>query len=103
MVSSISYSLPAGQYLKSHSITLGIDHPVVRAARPGDRVVLWARAQYPVRHDRLSRSEKLTRIPIRAGVTKWSKWYFFSDFELATESLIPREAAITIYTSPFSG
>ena len=37
-----------GQYFKAHSNTFETGHPLVRLARPGDRVVVWARAKYPV-------------------------------------------------------
>lgn len=38
----------AGQYAKAHINTLEADHPFVQAAKPGDRIVLWVRAQYQV-------------------------------------------------------
>ncbi|ORY24020.1 hypothetical protein BCR39DRAFT_548198 [Naematelia encephala] len=44
---SIQNNVHAGQYLKAHVNVLEIDHPFVRMARPGDRIVLWARAQFP--------------------------------------------------------
>lgn len=40
--------LLAGQYFKSHVNVLEDDHELVKMSRPGDRVVLWIRAKYPV-------------------------------------------------------
>ncbi|WVR04764.1 hypothetical protein IAU60_001776 [Kwoniella sp. DSM 27419] len=44
---SVQNNIHAGQYYKDHTNTLYADHPTVKLARPGDRFVLWARAQYP--------------------------------------------------------
>jgi hypothetical protein len=38
----------AGQYFKSHRHVFDKTHPLVRDAVEGDRLVLWARAEYPV-------------------------------------------------------
>lgn len=37
----------AGQYFKVHRVELDGTHPLVQAARDGDRVVVWARAMEP--------------------------------------------------------
>lgn len=39
----------AGQYFKAHRTVFGPDDELVKQAKTGDRVVIWARAQYPVR------------------------------------------------------
>lgn len=39
----------AGQYFKAHRHVFGPDDELVRKAKRGDRVIIWARAQYPVR------------------------------------------------------
>lgn len=38
----------AGQYFKDHWNELGPETDFVRMSKPGDRVVLWARALFPV-------------------------------------------------------
>jgi hypothetical protein len=38
----------AGQYFKTHVNVFEDDHELVQMSRPGDRVVLWIRAKYPV-------------------------------------------------------
>ncbi|RXK35203.1 hypothetical protein M231_07536 [Tremella mesenterica] len=44
---SIQSNVHAGQYFKSHRNVLGPSHSLVQQAKQGDRVLLWARAQYP--------------------------------------------------------
>ena len=41
-------SSPAGQYFKDHWVELGPESDFVLMSKPGDRVVLWARALFPV-------------------------------------------------------
>ncbi|KAI9636233.1 uncharacterized protein MKK02DRAFT_44937 [Dioszegia hungarica] len=43
----IQYNVHAGQYFKSHRHVFDKTHPLVRDAVEGDRLVLWARAEYP--------------------------------------------------------
>ncbi|OCF58604.1 hypothetical protein L486_03092 [Kwoniella mangroviensis CBS 10435] len=43
---SIQNNVHAGQYYKPHCNILSADHPTFRLAQPGDRIVLWVRAQY---------------------------------------------------------
>ncbi|WWC59661.1 uncharacterized protein I303_102223 [Kwoniella dejecticola CBS 10117] len=43
---AIQHNVVAGQYYKSHINTLEHDHPTLKLAQPGDRIVLWVRAQY---------------------------------------------------------
>ncbi|WWC86722.1 uncharacterized protein L201_001600 [Kwoniella dendrophila CBS 6074] len=43
---SIQNNVHAGQYYKSHTVTLHSDHPTLKLVEPGDRIVLWVRAQY---------------------------------------------------------
>lgn len=38
----------AGQYYKEHEHTFDADSEFVKKIRPGDRIILWARAMYPV-------------------------------------------------------
>nr|XP_019046961.1 hypothetical protein I302_03567 [Kwoniella bestiolae CBS 10118]OCF25891.1 hypothetical protein I302_03567 [Kwoniella bestiolae CBS 10118] len=45
---SIQYNVHAGQYYKPHCNILPEDHPTLKLARPGDRIVLWIRAEYQV-------------------------------------------------------
>lgn len=40
--------ITAGQYFKTHVNVFEDDHALVQMSRPGDRVVLWIRAKYPV-------------------------------------------------------
>jgi hypothetical protein len=63
----------AGQYYKEHQHTFDENSAIVKMARPGDRVVLWARAMYPVslsRHGEVSTdSEGLAELgPVRPAV-----------------------------------
>ncbi|WWC68133.1 uncharacterized protein I206_102056 [Kwoniella pini CBS 10737] len=43
---SIQHNIVAGQYYKSHVNILEFDHPTLKLAKPGDKIVLWVRAQY---------------------------------------------------------
>ncbi|ORX34069.1 hypothetical protein BD324DRAFT_195136 [Kockovaella imperatae] len=58
------HNVHAGQYFKEHVNTFEPDHKLLAMAKPGDRVVLWARAQFPgwVNHIR-SASIAITESP----------------------------------------
>ncbi|ODN79389.1 hypothetical protein, variant [Cryptococcus amylolentus CBS 6039] len=43
----IQFNVHAGQFFKEHTNVLLRDHPTLRLAKDGDRVVLWAKALYP--------------------------------------------------------
>ncbi|BEJ11202.1 hypothetical protein CspHIS471_0106240 [Cutaneotrichosporon sp. HIS471] len=43
----VQFNVVAGQYFKVHRVELDGTHPLVRAAREGDRVVVWVRAIEP--------------------------------------------------------
>ena len=43
--------IAAGQYFKPHRIVFEEQDELVQMAREGDRIVLWARAEFPVRSD----------------------------------------------------
>ncbi|BEI80125.1 hypothetical protein CcaverHIS002_0106540 [Cutaneotrichosporon cavernicola] len=43
----VQFNVVAGQYFKVHRVELDGTHPLVRAARDGDRVVVWVRAMEP--------------------------------------------------------
>ncbi|KAL1407354.1 hypothetical protein Q8F55_006776 [Vanrija albida] len=43
----VQRNVTAGQHFKEHRTVLGASHPLLKAAREGDRIVLYARAMYP--------------------------------------------------------
>ncbi|WVQ75796.1 hypothetical protein IAR50_005429 [Cryptococcus sp. DSM 104548] len=43
----IQFNVHAGQFFKDHINILSRDHPTLKLAKDGDRVVLWAKALYP--------------------------------------------------------
>ncbi len=89
----------AGQYFKSHSNTLRMDHPLVRAAKPGDRIVLWVRAKYPVSTFVLYR---INRLPVYSqGWTNNVQSVIDAQITIQQLIIAHREAALTVFTSPF--
>lgn len=86
----------AGQYYKKHEVVLGPESEFVRMARPGDRVVLWARALYAV--SRASYVERyLADVAGMAQQCPVSR----SGMREGEPMLTVSEASLSIYTTPF--